>query len=290
MLDIQALLGDIGVSYWTSGKNVSEGWTSVSCPACGERSNHGAFSPDGNAYSCFRCGKHSVKKIISTYTSWQEATELLKEYSDFLTYHETSRTQRASSVQWPPDGAVSMPSLHSEYLHSRGYDPKQLRDMFGIQCVYQTGLFKYRIVIPVYDKGRIVTYVGRDITNKAPLKYKNLAERDSITPVKEVVYNLDNIYDVGIICEGIFDAWRFGSHGVCVFGLQFTNAQTNALANRLKRAFIVFDSEPTAYEKAHELGSILAFQGVDVEIISIDYKDPGEMSQEEADEIKHELL
>lgn len=35
MLNIKALLGDIGVSYWTSGKNVSHGWTSVQCPLCG---------------------------------------------------------------------------------------------------------------------------------------------------------------------------------------------------------------------------------------------------------------
>ncbi len=34
MLDIQRLLGDVGVPYWTSGKNVSDGWTSISCPFC----------------------------------------------------------------------------------------------------------------------------------------------------------------------------------------------------------------------------------------------------------------
>ncbi len=256
----------------------------------GDRSNHGAFSPEGTAYSCFRCGKHSVKKVIATFTSWQEAWTLVKEYSDTLSFYEGTHIERASAVKWPPDNSVEMPSLHAQYLHKRGYDPKQLRDLYGVQCVYQTGAFKYRVVIPVYVGGKIVTYVGRDVTDKASLKYKNLSERNSILPVKETVYNLDSIHKTAIICEGIFDAWRFGAHGVCVFGLQFTASQTKALATRIERAFIVFDAEPTAYEKALELGEILSFQGVDVEVIGIDMKDPGEMSQAEADEIKHELL
>ena len=112
-----------------------------------------------------------------------------------------------------------------------------------------------------------------------------------VYPAKEVIYNLDSIHETAIICECVFDAWRFGAHGVATFGLQFTNRQTNALANRLKRAFIIFDTDPTAQKKGRELGAILAFQGVDVEIVKVnEYKDPGELPQKLADEIKKELL
>jgi hypothetical protein len=290
MLDIQGLLGDIGVPYWTSGKNVSDGWTSISCPLCGDRSNHGAFSPDGWGYSCFRCGGHKVPKVISTLTSWKETKTLLKTYSNVLYIKEEKEYIGVSSVEWPPKNVIKMPSLHAEYLHERGYDPKQLRELYDIQCCYQTGEFKYRIIIPVYLNGRIMTYVGRDITDKAALKYKNLAESKSVIPAKQIVYNIDNIHDTAIICEGIFDAWRFGTHGVAMFGLQYTAQQTRALASRLRRAFIVFDTEAQAIEKANELGADLALQGVEVEIIGIEQKDPGEMSQEEADEVKNELL
>ena len=291
MLDIRTLLGDLGVPYWTSGKNVSEGWSSVTCPMCGDRSNHGAFSPEGDAYSCFRCGKHSVRKIISNFSSWNEAGILIQEYTSSLSFYEKAERERSSIVEWPPSCAVSMPSVHSEYLYKRGYDPKQLRELYGVESCYQTGDFKYRLVIPVYLDGKVVTYIGRDITGKASLPYKNLAERKSILPAKECVYNIDNIHETAIICEGVFDAWRFGAHGVATFGLQFTNAQTNALAKRLKRAFIVFDADVQAQAKGHELGGILAFQGVDVEVVSVsDYKDPGELPQSVADEIKLELF
>jgi hypothetical protein len=293
MLDIKSLLGDIGVPFWESGKNVSHGWTTITCPVpgCGDRSNHGGFSPDGNAYTCFKCGKHSVKYVISCLTDWDTAGRLISEYSDIFKYNTNTHRERASSVKWPPPGTVeSFPSIHAEYLKNRGYDVRQLREAFGIKATYYTGDFKYRIVVPIYQNGILVTYVGRDVTGKAPLKYKNLAERKSVLPAKECVYNIDNIDDTAIICEGIFDAWRFGMYGVAVLGLQFTATQINTLAKKLKRGIICFDSEPTAQRKAEELAESLALQGVDVEILLIDQHDPGEMSQKEADEVKKALL
>jgi len=79
-------------------------------------------------------------------------------------------------------------------------------------------------------------------------------------------------------------------HGVATLGLQFTKAQTRALASRLRYAFIMFDSEPRAQLKAHELGEVLSFQGVQVEVIEIGGKDPGELPQKEADELKGVLF
>jgi len=292
MINIQTLLGDIGIPFWTSGKNVSEGWTTISCVLCGDRSNHGGFSPEGESYSCFRCGKHSIYKIIGALAGYENAKPLILEYSDILTYHEHIASERAHMVEWPPkEAAPQLPSLHAQYLHERGYNPKQIRNFYDIRAAYQVGDFKYRILIPVKLSQMVVTYVGRDVTEKSPLKYKNLSERRSVIPAKECVYNIDNIHETAVICEGIFDAWRFGAHGVALFGIQFTTKQTSLLAKQLKRAFICFDNEYQAQQKAMELGEILSFQGVDVENVVLDeYNDPGDMPQGVADEIKRELM
>ncbi len=182
-----------------------------------------------------------------------------------------------------------MASIHYEYLHKRGYNPKQLRELYGVDGCYLTGDFKYRLVIPVYQKGRVVTYVGRDVTGKSQLPYKNLAERKSILPAKECVYNIDSIHETAIIVEGIFDAWRFGVHGIATLGIQFTATQTRTIASRVRKAFICYDPEPIAQQKAYEMAETLSFQGVDVEILLIDAADPGEMTQKEADKIKRIL-
>ena len=293
-LDIKTLLGDVGVPFWTVGKNVSEGWTSIRCPVpgCGDRSNHGAFSSNGRAYSCFKCGKHSVKRVIAALTDWETATRLIAEYDNILRFDENTHKDRALAVEWPPLGVYkTIPSLHAQYLKERDYDIRQLRDTYGIQCCYHNGDFNYRVVIPVYENGRLVSYLGRDVTGKSPLKYKNLSERKSVLPVKECVYNIDNIHETAIICEGVFDAWRFGVHGVALFGLQFTTRQTNILGRKLKRAFIFFDNEAQAQTKGVELAEALSLQGVDTEIVRhSDFKDPGEIPQQVADEIKKELF
>ena len=292
MLDIQALLDDAGVPYWDSGKNVSQGWISISCPmGCGDRSNHGAFSPTGNAYSCFKCGSHSAKKVISTLTSWSEAKTLLVKYSNDLLLPDYITKQRASEVEWPPVGCKeSLPEVFKNYLIRRQYDPDFLETNFDIRAVYQVGDFKYRIIVPVYLNGKLVTYIGRDITDKAKLKYKNLKEELSILPVKETVYNIDNIHEEALIFEGVTDTWRFAYNSVSLFGLVYTQKQVRMLGDKLKKAYICFDSEVQAQIVAEELAEELTWQGVKVEILSIDAADPGELNEQEANEIKRELF
>lgn len=293
MLNIRALLGDLGVPYFTSGKNVSEGWTTIQCPmGCGDTSNHGGFAPGGFGYSCFKCGKHSIYSVIGQFTeSRNEAVSLIKEYSNDLVYHAHIHEERASKVDWPPISAKeTLPSIHSEYIHSRGYDPKKLREMYGVVGCYHTGPMKYRLVIPIFENGRLVSYVGRDVTEQAPLRYKNLPERQSILSVRETVYNIDSIHKFAIITEGIFDAWRFGAHGTALYGLQVTSRQVHLLAKKIKYAAIMFDRGTTEYAMAENLAESLGLCGIETAIVQIDCKDPGVMPQNEADELKNEIM
>lgn len=295
MFDVKRWLSDYGIPFWTFGKNVSEGWVTVSCPFCGDRSNHGGFPPTGLGYSCFKCGSHPLTAAIATLSeaSPQKARSILAEYSsNLLIPEENDRAKnRSTKVEWPPEYVEDiLPSIHSEYLAGRGYDPKHLQELYKIRAVYQMGFFKYRLVIPVYFNGRVVTCVGRDVTGKSVLPYKNLPETQSIYPAKECVYNIDNVHKTAIITEGIFDAWRFRHNAVCLFGLVYTQKQVALLGSKLDKAFVCFDNEPDATEKAYQLAEALSYQGVDTEVLLIDKADPGELSPKEAEEIKKEIF
>lgn len=61
--------------------------------------------------------------------------------------------------------------------------------------------FNERIFIPFYENGSIVYFLARDYVGSS-LRYKNPVGLNS----KEFVYNIDEIGDEVIICEGIFDA------------------------------------------------------------------------------------
>lgn len=295
MFDIRTYLDDVGVSFYTSGKNIQHGWTAFSCIFCGENSNHLGVAPSGEFYSCFKCGeKGHVTKLIHELEgcSWGKAKEIYQSFSDslFVPDYDTKR-EYASKVEYPPIGVKAhLPKLHTEYLVSRGYNPEQLEQLFNIKGVYQVGDFKYRIIIPVYYRGKLVSYLGRDVTGEAKLKYKNLAMTKSVLSIKDCVYNIDNIHNKAIICEGVMDCWRFGHSAVALFGLLYTQRQVQVLSRKLKEAIVCFDSEKVAQEQAEKLAEELSWAGVRVSILSIDTKDPGEMNQKEANKIRQHLF
>ncbi len=288
----QRFLGDNGIPFWTTGKNVSHGWTSVQCPFCSDHSNHGAFPPTGFGYTCFRCGKHRVLDYIQEVLNlpYDDSLQLFKQYSSDLQYIEQYTPKRAVKVHWSINTEKELPSIHAQYLKSRNYNIRHIREQFNVRAEYQTGFFKYRLVIPVYMNHKLVTFVGRDVTGNSPLRYKNYPEELSVLPAKECVYNIDNIGDTAIIFEGIFDAWRFQYNSVALFGIVFTEQQVSLLASKLKRAIICFDAEPQAQEQAEHLGFELAMQGVDTELLVISKGDAGDMTPAQAEEVKQHLF
>lgn len=295
MFDVRSYLDEVGVNYYTSGKNVTHGWTGIACPACEDRSSHGGIAPNGEFYSCFKCGhKSHVTGLIRLLEdcSWSKAKEIYQSFSDSLFLPDyAAKREHAAKVEWPPIGVKAhLPKLHTEYLKSRGYDPKQLEELFKIKGVYQVGDFKYRIIIPVYHNGKLVSYLGRDVTGQQKLKYKNLSISKSVVSIKDCVYNIDSVHNKAIICEGVFDAWRFGHAAVAMFGLLYTQRQVQILSRKLKEAIICFDNEKVAQEQADKLAEELSYAGVKVSILHIDTKDPGEMSQKEANEIRQYLF
>lgn len=291
MFNARKWLNDIGMPYWTAGKNVSDGWTTLSCPWCGDRSNHLGIAPNGITASCFKCGPkgHIINLIkVVEQKDYTKAKSVLDQYSNALDIsHYQSAKDRAASVTWPiPEFEKEIPSIFSQYLHSRGYKTSQIEELYQIKTCYLTGNFKYRIVVPIIENGRILTYIGRDVTGKSSLKYKNLKEELSIRPAKECIYNIDAVQDTAIIVEGIFDVWRLKYNAVATLGLVFTRKQVRILSERLKKAFICFDREPVAQEMALALGEELSMAGVETYIVTIDKKDPDCLSEEEAEEIR----
>lgn len=289
MLNVEALLQDIGIHYKTSGANISSGWIGCACPFCGDTSYHCGIAPSGYTFSCWRCGKKgSIKKLVTEYKSgnWREANAFFDKHNSALFVKEhIQQYDTVSKVEWPEHCTKKLPTLHRNYLKNRGYDPDHIQELYDVRAVHQLGDWKYRLIIPMYMQGTLVSFVGRDVSGESDLRYKNLQKEKSIIPVKNTVFNIDAIHETAIICEGVTDAWRFGSHAVATLGLQLTAMQMRVLSERLKRAIICFDNESIANQKAMMLGESLAFQGIDVDIVQIDESDPGSMSQRKANKL-----
>ena len=279
------------------------GWINVNCPFCkNPKDTHfnGNFSQTTPAYNCWRCGKHNWLEALSLVLNTNPigARKLVSSYSNSLIKKEEKKISFVSKLDMP--GYSELTKGEEKYLLSRGFDIKKLQEKFGIRGGGIAGDWSYRIIIPIFFNGKLVSWTGRSILsrefiseNEIP-RYKNLAIEKSVINPKDIFFNLDNSRkDSVILVEGPFDVLKMGNDCICSLGTSVTEAQKLLLSTRYKKVFISFDNEPSAQEKAHKLGMDLCSLGMDIEIVNIcedfNKNDPGELNEDEVKIIKKEL-
>ncbi len=272
---MQKILDSLGVENWTTGKNVSPGWINVKCPFCDDPSNHGGFSP-GGAYSCWRCGTHSTTQALSLVANipFQDAKSYLFERD-----RKQIKQEEVSKIEMKLPVSHELPERHRNYLKKRGYDPDEIIEKYHVRGTMHYEPYPARIIIPIYSEGNLISWIGRDITGKAELRY--------VTPTgsqhKKFLYGTP-AGDVAIVVEGIFDKWKMGDEAVALFGTGFTRDQI-LLLNKFKKVYIMLDAD--AKKTAEKLALSLLVKS---EIIQLDKGDPGDLSLEETIAIKKDLL
>ena len=285
-MSIENLLRDYNIPTSTGGKNWQQGWIQVCCqmPGCTDVGFHGGFNISGNYYNCWKCGGHSMADVVGQLLGiqWFEAKELLKQYSSTGTDAAAVKKRAlAKEIGWPIN-CHFLNHSHRKYLIRRDFIPADLVKNWDIKGTGPIGPYKFRIIIPIYFDGKLVSYQGRDITGRSDLRYKACETEKEVIHHKHIIYGIDHIKNrKAVIVEGVFDVWRLGYGAVSTFGTEVTNEQVLLLADRLERAYIAFD-DGEAESKAELLGNRLIALGVDVELITIDADDPAELSDLQA--------
>lgn len=290
-------LNDHDIPFWEEGKNVTPGWVNICCPLpdCTDTSNHGGFNPEKGYYNCWKCGWHPVEKVIEALLNCTIATaERIKRNYQMDSNGNMPTDKKfvpAESIQ-PPYGADDLQGRHKAYLDRRGFDPKYLARKYHLMGTNHLGDYKFRIIAPIFLNGKMVSYQGRDITDKAELRYKACPIEKEIVHHKHILYNIDNCNsDRIVIVEGITDVWRLGDGSACTFGTRTTQEQVNFLLSRdFKRIYILFDSEAEAQLHAKNLAWKLQASNCKTELIELSEGDPGELSDTDAKKLMEDLL
>lgn len=290
--DVIAWLDDINVPYATIGKNVSAGWVNIQCPYCDDHSNHLGINLSSKQVHCWRCPHRSgIKKLIADLEeiNYSEVDERLGMFQSGFYFEEPF--EAAESIELPAEATDEFPPGHLQYLKGRKFDPEELISSYQLKACAHLGPYKFRIIIPVFINGRLVNFVGRDITNRAELRYKAAANRNAVLPLKDLVYNLDSVRKNVLITEGPFDVWRIGPGAVGLLGTEYTKHQVNLLVQlQAERFFVLFDGEPIAFEKARQLAKTLSMSGKDVEVIQCpEGRDPADLTTDEVAVLRKEL-
>ena len=290
---MELLLTENGIALVTGGmhKRVSRGWIGIHCPFCvGKQDYHLGFNKDSQSWSCWRCGKHSNFEVLAKLLNLSDYKiyGLIKQYQGRPKRRkEPEFIPRASSLHVPGEDMRDprLKGRHIRYLESRDFNHNEIIRLYDIRATGPVGNYKHRIIIPIFYKGRIVSYQGRDITGKAELKYKACAEPEEIIHHKHIVYNYDSVKEKVIVVEGILDAWRIGQGAVATFGVGYTTRQAQLLA-MFDKVFILFDLDEDAQTRADQLSYTLAAMGTKAYIICDLLRDGEDPAMLGADEVK----
>jgi len=277
-------------------KHVRAGWIQITCPFCtGNPGYHLGYNTKEDYLNCWRCGFHSHIEVVKALAncSDSQARRFLKDFKGRPIEKKKKEKKSSELYSIPlPGGCGPLNKMQRKYLLKRNFNPEKLEKKWKIVGSSSIGEFKFRIIIPIYFKGFLVSYQGRDVTEKSPIKYKACKDADNARNIKECLYGLDNVPSSSVVvCEGVTDVWRLGPGAVATFGIDFKTAQVELL-KKFKRVFVLFDDDPQAVRKAEDLAYQLdsLTKDVHVELIEIPEQDPADMKQKNADALMKDLM
>lgn len=303
--NIISFLEDNDVYFRLSGKNVGRGWVGFQCPFCEGSGEHGGVHLGHKYFSCWQCAESAqppklIKQILNC--SWAKAYEVLNKYSDRETAMSSWATPKVKGNSLRPvhlpalTGPLTGPGGH--YLSSRGFNPESIEAKYGVKESGPLGDYKFRLIIPIYFNKELVSFTSRDYTGKGEPKYKAQPIDEAMIPSKNCLYNIDTVKDDLIIVEGPADVWRMGDGAVALFGTSCSLAQQEILfrwwthttkkSKRKKKAIILLDPETSV--ATDKLYYTLASFIRNIKIVDLSGKDPADLTQQEAMNLKKDLF
>jgi len=298
-MNFEKLFSDYKIPYST---RINRGWVNVECPFCtSEHPMHLGFNPNGDYCTCWNCGTHDLKTALSRVLAipFSDVDELCENYAgrNLVLSSLNKKIPKAKKLELPNDG---FNEIEENYLISRNFSPEFLSKKYNLVGGGLAGRWKYRIIIPVYLDGKLVSWTGRSILDNETLKkkeiprYKNLSIEESVINIKECLFNIDNCKnETAVLVEGSFDVMRLGDDFICSMGTELTQSQISLISERFKKIFIMFDNELNAQKKAKKFGLQIASIGVDVEVVDaysdFNKNDGAELTRKEVKIIRKEL-
>lgn len=263
-------------------RHYRHGWVNTPCPFCigsGKPGNHLGFCVDPqaehyNSFVCYRCGgkktldavagilhvsQEQARIIIASYGGISAVSSIIKPKVIKYT-REAQLPPRTRRIQEVP-GAL-------KYVLNRKFDPDYLEQEWGVVATGPGSVvvikdgdkiikvdYSYRLIIPVYYQGRLVTYQGRDWTGKISPKYKAAHPSQEAASIKDILYGLDKaegMRKVGLF-EGVTDVWRGGPGFLSCFGIKYRRPQVLILIKRFEAVVVGFDPESQAKIQAQKI-------------------------------------
>ena len=187
----------------------------------------------------------------------------------------------------PPGDRGKLLSCHRKFLRSRGFDPKEIAERWGVQGIGPLGgRYAYRIYIPVHQGTRPVSWTTRAVGEDG-LRYDSAPPDRETVPHRSLLYGEDQAGHAVLIVESPVDVWAAGPGAVATFGTAYTRAQVLRLA-KFPARYVCFDSGERAGERAGRklVRELEVFPGDTYRVELKTGKDPSRVSKKELESLR----
>jgi hypothetical protein len=256
-MDFRELLERHRIVFHDSGKMTRPGWLNFACPYC-RRDPYMGYNLRGRYVHCWSCGRHALWHALHRLTGLPEKECVLLVCELPREAERWEGWVRHQGVLKLPMGSGPLQPVHSKYLSDRGFDAKVLIQRYSLLA---TGMisdvgYRWRIVIPVFCKGEMVSWTTRAIGD-VEVRYRAAEDERSRIPIENLIYNVDTCTNAIVLVEGPADVWAGGDGFGALFGMRASPAQLEQLSRFAVRV-VCFDNEDQAQERATVLCRDLA--------------------------------
>lgn len=288
------LLDKLGIRYvGQEHKHGRPGWVQVCCPWCdgGHQRYHLGIALGTATVNCWRCGRHRLGDALAAITG-RSVADVLR-LADGLDLRTDAAPVRPMGRLVLPGGLLRLDhaeaAAHRRYLAGRGFDPAHLARLWGLGAIGLAPRLAWRIFIPVYLHGKVVSWTTRAIGDRVEQRYVSASAEEEALPHRSLLYGEDYCRGAVIVHEGPADVWATGPGAVATLGTSYNQAQLARLSHYAVRA-ICFDNEPAAQRRASQLARDLsAFPGETL-VVQLEAKDAGSAHPDEIAELRQAVL
>lgn len=268
----------------SSGKEIA-----IECIFCSQSSKKKklTINTESGLWHCWKCGKKgNFFQFIDKVKKQGKSVNLDAFKQEGEKFKNTEIKPIVDEIPYPEGFFLLDPKAKGytveqalDYLKGRGIEGNTIHAYRLGYC--GTGMLSGRVIVPIYYKDKLVSYIARDFTGKS--------SRRILTPpgngtagIKRYIYRIEEAKKLGhlIITEGVFSCISVGPCGVAIFGKQPTVNQLAQILNaKPKRVTVALD--PDAAKEAISLANSLLFHIKDVRLAEFPVgEDPNSLSKE----------
>lgn len=290
-MDIQSLMMDKGLSV----KPINDGRElRLHCPLCNDHKERMFLNTRTYLWTCHNCSEAGNLYSFLERVLDMDPLETYRAVREIDNY--TPRTNKTEdgineTITWP-ESAIPLRNLSSpierpfwEYLMgpTRQLDPSTIQEYHMEACV--TGQYAMRVLIPIFQDGRLVSFVARAITDKCPCRFQPYKHQPVCGhrwvkvlypqgPHKAgILFDIDRVrgQEEVILVEGPFDAIRLSGRAVATLGAGVSVSQRALLRKAgFSKVTILYDPDEPGQRASMRAARELMGAGFTVRIANLE--------------------